>query len=114
MYPSNPEIPMQSTETASPTLPAISRKLTSKQLDRLVPGLLLVLALAFMWHGLPPGRVAAPMDQLLAFSPWHTYHPEANPRSTGGDLLLQQLPWRHWAQQELAAGRFPLWASAPL
>ncbi len=77
--------------------------------------LLLVLAFAFMTPGLPPDRVAVPTDQLLIFPPWHSLYPAANPSfGGGGDLLLQQLPWRHWMQQELAAGRFPLWASAPV
>lgn len=75
--------------------------------------MLLLLSVIFMSPGLLPGRVAAPMDQLLSFQPWHTYYPKVNTPITGGDLLLQQLPWRHWAQQEIAAGRFPLWASSP-
>ena len=29
-------------------------------------------------------------------------------------MLLQQIPWHHWMQDELLAGRFPLWASGPL
>ena len=81
--------------------------------DASMGALLLVLALLFVSPGLPPSRVAAPMEQLLAFPPWHTYYPDISPRAVGGDLLLQQLPWRHWMQQELWAGRFPLWASSP-
>ncbi len=84
-----------------------------RRTDSLAAGLLLLLALLFQAPGLLPGRVAAPMDQVLTFAPWHAYHPESTPRQLGGDLLLQQLPWRHWMQQELATGRFPLWAAAP-
>ena len=83
------------------------------RLNGAAAGLLLLLALLFQAPGLLPGRVAVPMDQLLVFAPWHSSHPAADPPAHGGDPLLQQLPWRHWMQQELAAGRFPLWAAAP-
>ncbi len=82
--------------------------------NTLMAALLLVLALAFMTPGLPPDRVGVPTDQLLSFPPWHSVYPTVNPPFRGGDLLLQQLPWRHWMQQELFAGRFPLWAAAPV
>src|SRR5437763_8978162 len=90
------------------------RQVSARQLNVLVAGLLLVLALVFLSPGPPPWGVAAPMQQVLAYAPWHTYYPDLHPRALGGDLLLQQLPWRHWVQQELAAGRFPLWDPAPL
>ncbi|HEX8600397.1 MAG TPA: hypothetical protein VF952_17995 [Chloroflexia bacterium] len=66
-----------------------------------------------MLPGLPPGRVAAPMEELLRHVPWSPYYPGLNPLFQGGDQVYQQLPWRHWMQNELAAGRFPLWASDP-
>lgn len=75
--------------------------------------LMLVLAFIFMSPGLPPGRVPVPMEQLLIYPPWHSVFSNVDPFYGGGDPILQQLPWRHWAQQELAAGRFPLWASSP-
>lgn len=87
---------------------------TNTRLNLLVALGMLVLALIFVSPGLPPLRVAAPMDQLLDYPPWQPHYPDAQPRSNGGDLILQELPWRHWAQQELAAGRFPLWASSPV
>src|SRR5262245_32187740 len=83
------------------------------RLNWFVAGLLLFLSLVFVSPGLLPGRVAAPMDQLVAFAPLHAYFPDANPPFRGGDLIFDILPWRHWAQQEFAAGRFPLWASSP-
>jgi hypothetical protein len=79
----------------------------------LVAGLLAVLALGFMTPGLPPDRVAAPLEGVLIYPPWHAELPDVTALYAGGDLLLQQLPWRHWMQQELAAGRFPLWAPGP-
>ncbi|MGA7730731.1 MAG: YfhO family protein [Chloroflexia bacterium] len=79
-----------------------------------IPLLLLLLALIFMSPGLPPFRVAAPMDQLLIFPPWHSVFPDVEARLRGSDILFQQLPWHHWMQDELKAGRFPLWASGPL
>jgi hypothetical protein len=82
-------------------------------LNRAMAGLLFLLALLFFSPGLPPFRVAAPMESLLVFPPWHSYYPEADTPFRGGDLLFQQLPWRHWSQDELAAGRFPLWSSTP-
>ncbi|MDQ3929688.1 MAG: hypothetical protein M3328_11155, partial [Chloroflexota bacterium] len=75
--------------------------------------LMLVLAFAFMAPGLPPLRVAAPMEYLLPLHPWQRYYPDVASPFTGGDLLYQQLPWHHWAQDEFAAGRFPVWASGP-
>ena len=68
--------------------------------NRSVASLLFLLAVVFLSPGLLPGRVAAPMNELLPFEPWHSYYPRVNPPFHGGDLLLQQLPWRHWAQQE--------------
>src|SRR5690349_23765513 len=117
--------PDQAPTAAPPTPTHISARLTLAGMPRgtvvdrlLVPGLLLVLALLFMAPGLPPDRVAAPMPRTLVYPPWHVYYPDlrlnVNPPIVGGDLLWTQLPWRHWMQQELAAGRFPLWASAPM
>jgi hypothetical protein len=85
----------------------------NRRLNALVTMLLLVLAGIFTAPDWWPGRVGVPMEQLLVFRPWQTYYPDARPIISGGDPLLQQLPWRHWMQQELAAGRFPLWASSP-
>lgn len=79
-----------------------------------VPLLLLVLAFAFKSPGLPPWGVAESNDQLLVFPPWKANFPEVHARSWGGDPLLQQVPWRYWAQDEFKAGRFPLWSSDPL
>lgn len=84
-----------------------------KRLNVTMTGVLLALAFVFMLPGLPPLRVAAPMQYLLPFTPWHVYYLDVTSPFLGGDLLLQQLPWRHWAQSEFAAGRFPLWASSP-
>ncbi|MEO5952196.1 MAG: hypothetical protein ABIQ44_07005, partial [Chloroflexia bacterium] len=78
-----------------------------------IPLLLLALAFAFKLPGLPPWGVAAENDQLLVFPPWHANYPEVSVRASGGDPLLQQLPWHHWAQDEFSRGRFPLWASGP-
>ncbi|MDQ3707365.1 MAG: YfhO family protein, partial [Chloroflexota bacterium] len=66
-----------------------------------------------MLPGLAPGRVVAPMEELLRHVPWSPYYPGLNPLFQGGDQVYQQLPWRHWMQNELAAGRFPLWSSGP-
>jgi hypothetical protein len=85
-----------------------------RRLNFQVAALLLALAFAFMLPGLPPNRVAAPFEWLLTLPPWKSLHPDLEVLFPGGDLLFQQLPWRHWTQAELAAGRFPLWASAPL
>lgn len=82
-------------------------------LDKAVAVLLLLVAVLFESPGLPPFQVAAPMESLLVYPPWHSYYPEADTPFYGGDLILQQLPWRHWAQDEFAAGRFPLWSSTP-
>jgi hypothetical protein len=53
------------------------------------------------------------MEELLRHVPWSPYYPGLSPLYQGGDQIFQQLPWRHWMQDELAAGRFPLWASEP-
>ena len=79
-----------------------------------IPLLLLALAMLFLLPGLPPFRVEAPMEQLLIFPPWSTLYPQADPLLRGSDILFQQLPWHHWIQDELRAGRFPLWVSGPL
>ncbi len=85
-----------------------------KNLQLGVPLLLLLLAFVFMSPGMPPFRVAAPMDQLLIFPPWHAVFPDVEARLLGSDVLFQQLPWHHWMQDELKAWRFPLWVSGPL
>lgn len=79
-----------------------------------VAALLLVLAFLFMLPSLPPFGVGVPMGQLLVFPPWKASFTDPTPLLRGGDVLLQQLPWHHWIQDEILAGRFPLWASAPL
>ncbi len=84
------------------------------RVDVLACMLMLLLAVVFMSPGILPGRVAVATQQLLVFPPWHSIYPDIQTIQTGGDPLLQQLPWRHWAQQEWAAGRFPLWSSSPL
>ncbi|HEX8230781.1 MAG TPA: YfhO family protein [Chloroflexia bacterium] len=98
-------------EIEAPPRPRAVRRRVS--LDWAMAGLMLVLAFAFMAPGLPPLRVAAPMDYLLPLHPWQRYYPEIASPFIGGDLLYQQLPWHHWAQDEFAAGRFPVWASGP-
>jgi hypothetical protein len=107
----------QSSDTPTEAVTGAARVARWKQPDRrlnvLAAVLLLLLAAIFTAPDWWPGRVAVPMEQLLVFRPWQTYYPGASPIITGGDPLLQQLPWRHWMQQELAAGRFPLWASSP-
>jgi hypothetical protein len=48
---------------------------------------------------------------LEAFSPWSAGLTPARPvNGLLGDLVQQMYPWRRFAQQELAAGRFPLWS----
>ncbi len=79
-----------------------------------IPLVLLVLAFLFHLPGLPPFGVDAPMGNLLIYPPWHSYYANIAPYVQGGDVVLQQLPWHHWVQDELLAGRFPLWASGPL
>lgn len=83
-------------------------------IDKAMAGLMFLLAFAFMSPGLPPARVAAPMEFILPLHPWQRYYPEVSSPFIGGDLLYFLLPWRHWAQDEFLAGRFPLWASGPV
>ena len=101
-------------DAPGPAPPAARRPLPAVFRNWPVAGLLLALALIFMAPGLPPGRVAAPLDQLLIYPPWQTHYPDLQPYFRLGDVVCDQLPWRAWMQQELAAGRFPLWAPGPL
>src|SRR5215212_5442324 len=87
---------LMDTSVTSETYRVAGRRVSPRQLNAIVAGLLLVAALVFMSPGLPPWGVAAPMAQVLTYPPWHTYYPDLEPRALGGDLLLQQLPWRHW------------------
>ena len=100
--------------TPEPRSNTVERPAYPRRLNLAAAGLLLLLALVFMLPGLPPLRTAAPAEQLLVFPPWKTYYPDLQPRFRGGDIILQQLPWHHWMQDEILAGRFPLWASGPL
>ncbi|MEO8288880.1 MAG: YfhO family protein [Chloroflexota bacterium] len=93
---------------------AKSGLLAGSRLNLLVCSALFVLAFAFIGGGLPPARVAAPMEQLLVYPPWHSNFPDVASRLRGNDAIMQQLPWHHWQQDEFRAGRFPLWASGPL
>ncbi|MGA7730732.1 MAG: YfhO family protein [Chloroflexia bacterium] len=92
----------------------LNSKLKTQNSKFLVPLLLLVLAFLFKLPGLPPWGVPLTNEQLLVYPPWQADYPGVSTLAQGGDPLLQQFPWRHWAQDELAAGRFPLWASGPL
>ncbi len=102
------------TPTPRPRLQSPPGLLVGARLNLGVCALTLLLALVFMSGGLVPGRVAAPMEQLLTFAPWQANFPQVHPLLRGGDPILQQLPWHQWIQNEFQAGRFPLWASGPL
>ena len=104
-------LPAVAPAAPAPVPTARAAPLAGRRLDVAVGGLLAVLAVGFMLPGVWPGRVAAPMDQLLVFPPWQSVFPGAQPIVQGGDPLLQQIPWHEWAAREWAAGRFPLWDS---
>ncbi len=91
-----------------------ARVLAGARLNLAVCALMLVLAFVFMSGGLVPGRVAAPGEQLLVFPPWQVNYPNLHPALMGGDIVQDVLPWQQWIQNELRAGRFPLWAPGPL
>ena len=71
---------------------------------------LLLLALAFLWPGLLPGKVLMPMDVLSLFRPWRGMAlplPLHNPLPT--DVVDYIYPTRHFAAESLRQGEFPLW-----
>jgi hypothetical protein len=88
--------------------------LPGARLNVAVCALMLVLAVVFMSGGLVPGHVAAPGEQLLVFPPLQVNYPNLHPALSGGDIMQDVLPWQQWTQNELRAGRFPLWAPGPL
>jgi hypothetical protein len=61
--------------------------------------------------GLRAGRVIVPADMLEAFPPWTATATTPNAPANGllGDQIQQMYPWRVFAHEEFAAGRFPLW-----
>ena len=75
-----------------------------------VLGLLVVLAV-LLSETLFGGKILTQSDALLQFEPWAQAAPEGH--RPGNPLLLDQSlvvqPWLHFAHEELAAGRIPLW-----
>lgn len=73
-------------------------------------GLLTLLAV-LLSETLFGDRVLSQADALLAFEPWAEAAPEdhrpSNPLLLDQSLVVQ--PWLHFAREELAAGRLPLW-----
>jgi len=60
--------------------------------------------------GLARGGVLLPADMLDAFAPWSAASSIERPRNPLlGDEIQQMYPWRAFAHEELAQGRFPFW-----
>lgn len=96
---------------AGPTRPAGARRL--ERADVAVAALFAVLALAFVWPSLWPGRALLPIDALAGYPPWRA-HAERfgidlphNPLIA--DAILQNYSWKRLARESVAAGEPPLW-----
>lgn len=77
--------------------------------SRLRPILVLVvLALAFWSRVLFTGRVLLPGEMLSGFLPFGN-NPGAPWTILQWDSLAQYFPWRHFAAEQLHAGKIPLW-----
>jgi hypothetical protein len=61
--------------------------------------------------GLREGRVIVPADMLESFPPWTgtVATPDRPANGLLGDQIQQMYPWRVFAHEEIAGGRFPLW-----
>ncbi|QDU65765.1 YfhO family protein [Engelhardtia mirabilis] len=111
---SSPEQPV--TARADPNAPltngagAAARAAERRSTVLAVLGLLAVLSL-LLRETLFGGLILTQADALLEFEPWIQAAPEGH--RPGNPLLLDQSlviqPWLHFAHEELAAGRLPLW-----
>jgi O-antigen/teichoic acid export membrane protein len=77
--------------------------------------LLTILLLALLWFApvLFPslsGKGLLPYDNLYAFEPWRSLHPDLIPHNELlSDLVLENMVWKQHTRQTLAAGELPLW-----
>ena len=98
---------------AHPALLCSRARLTPHIRDDILPLLLfLTLALVPFWDPLVhPRRIAVSADIISSVSaPWDVAPLRARPRNgLQGDAVMLILPMRHFARDELLAGRFPFW-----
>jgi len=73
-------------------------------------GILLVLIfLFFLPVILKSHTVYGPADMIYLFEPWSTSKVFIPQNLSQGDALLQFMPWRKFAYEEIHKGRFPFW-----
>ncbi|MCC6175005.1 MAG: oligosaccharide flippase family protein [Chloroflexi bacterium] len=78
-----------------------------------VPLLFALLALAFVWPSLWPGRALLPIDALFNYPPWRAHAAEFGigvpHNSLIADAILQNYSWKRFAVESFRAGELPLW-----
>ncbi len=82
--------------------------------DTLIIALLFFLPLITFWPQTLGGRTLLPADNLYTFAPYATYAepvgvPSPPDNALVSDMILQNLHWKAFIKDSLAAGDLPLW-----
>src|SRR5258705_1654299 len=82
--------------------------------DALIVVGLFLLPLVFFWQVTLGNRTLLPADNLYQFQPWAAYRdqlgvPAVPHNSLLSDLVLENLPWKHFIRESLSNGEIPLW-----
>lgn len=97
------------TPRAAADAPSASRA-ASRRLEAVVVALVVLLPFLVLGHGLLPGRVLAPADNLLTTFPWKAAVPDVAPqRPLLTDVTLLVHPMLLHGAARVQAGDFPLW-----
>src|SRR3954463_15120041 len=89
-------------------------RLRTARSDLLIIFGLFLLPLAFFWQVTLGSRTLLPADNLYQFQPWTAYReqqgvPAVPHNSLLSDLVLENLPWKHFIRESLSNGEIPLW-----
>ncbi len=82
--------------------------------DALIIALLLVLPLVMFWQQTLGGRTLLPTENLYQYEPYATYRevvkaPAIPHNALLSDLVLQNMQWKEFIRQSIAAREIPLW-----
>jgi Bacterial membrane protein YfhO len=75
-----------------------------------VAGVLLLIVFVYLGHGLAPGSLPVPVDEVMRGYPYRGVVGDVQPKNPlTNDTVKQILPWMHAVKQELRQLRLPLW-----
>ena len=82
--------------------------------DAAIVSLLLLLPLIVFWQQTLGGRTLIPTENIYQYQPYASYRAEAGAPDMPynhlvSDLVLQNLPWKHFIREQIGRGEIPLW-----